>query len=187
MDKLKWIDSGGGPLVLIADSNIKNWSGALNRSAYLQNKIEEANDCLNPEEADYGKACSINGYLGKVDIENDNALVLGDESMSATKFISVDGKNTLARWCYGDDEVFVDDYLQKLHLDTVKSWQDPVNFKISGNQQYLFDSAHCFADLSKEYGQHLLLHIEAGEYIIWTAVIDPDENTQLVLHKFESR
>jgi hypothetical protein len=37
MNKLKWIDSAGGPLILISDKTVGLWSGILKRSAYLVN------------------------------------------------------------------------------------------------------------------------------------------------------
>ena len=46
MESLKWIDSNGGPLVLISDKSYKLWSGILKRSSYLENKFEEADDFM---------------------------------------------------------------------------------------------------------------------------------------------
>lgn len=81
MDRLKWVASEGGPLILISDKSKNLWSGILKRSSYLANKIEEADDFLDADEADYGKACLVQDYLGVVNVGNDTALVLGDEPL----------------------------------------------------------------------------------------------------------
>jgi hypothetical protein len=63
MDRLKWIDSAGGPLIIISDKSYNLWNGILKRSSYLDNKIEDADDFLNTDKADYGKACLVQDYL----------------------------------------------------------------------------------------------------------------------------
>src|SRR5687767_4714131 len=116
MNKLKWIASAGGPLVLIADKSYRFWSGIFKRSAFLKNKMVEADDFLHAAEADYGKACLVQDYLGVVNIGDDHALVLGDEPLMTTVARSADGRTVIARWHYGDNEAFDDNHLQTIDL-----------------------------------------------------------------------
>jgi hypothetical protein len=122
MDKLKWIDSAGGPLVLISDKSYKFWSGILKRNSYLENKFEEADDFMNTKETDYGKACEVRDYLGVVEIGSDVALIFGDEPLLTTVLDSTDKKVIAARWVYADSETFVEQALKNLDTTRIKNW-----------------------------------------------------------------
>ena len=186
MEKLKWIYSTGGPLILITDKSYNLWSGILKRSSYLDNKIEVADDFLNADEADYGKACLIQNYLGVVNIGDDTALVLGDEPLSTTVFNPVNGGVVIARWYYGEDKDFVDNYLNATDITALADWEFELTVNLSSDKQYLFDSA-CSGNMSDEENNDcLLLNIKRGDYKIWTTICEPDEKTKLILHKFET-
>ena len=185
MDRLKWIDSAGGPLVLISAKSYKLWSGILKRSSYLENKFEDADDFMNAEEADYGKACEVQDYLGVVDIGNDFALIFGDEPMLTTVLNTTDKKVIAARWVYADSEAFVDQILKELDTTKIKNWQLSLTFNLSSDKQYLFDSASEGSILEKDNEAYLSLNILQGQYNLWTSIYEPDEKTQLLIHKFE--
>ena len=185
MNKLTWIESAGGPLILISDSSYNLWSGILRRSSYLNNQIEEADDFLNADEADYGKACLIQDYLGVVNVGNDSALVLGDEPLRTTVFHSVDSRVVTARCYYGESEESVDNYLKTIDLTSIDNWEFSLTFRLSSDRQYLFDSA-CFASmLVTGSSDYLSINIKQGEYKIWTSIYEPDNKTILLIHKFE--
>lgn len=78
MAHFEWIESSGGPLILMDSEVVEFWSGILERRSYLQGGSEQSTDYMDPLETDYGKACSINDYLGVVSIEKQNVLVFGD-------------------------------------------------------------------------------------------------------------
>lgn len=186
MDKLKWIQSEGGPLVLISDNSYNFWSGTLKRSLYLDDKIEEADDFLNADEADYGKACLIQDYLGVVKIGDDIALVLGDEPLLTTVFNSVDGKPIIARWHYRESKDSVEGTLRTIDLNSINNWESPLTFKVSSNRQFLFDAAYYGNALDEEGNDYLPINIKQGDYKIWTSIYEPDDKTRLLIHKFES-
>ena len=185
MDKLKWIDSAGGPLILISDKSLKLWSGILKRSSYLDSKIEDADDFLDADEADYGKACLVEGYLGIVDVGSDTALVLGDQPFLTTIFHSVDNKVVIARWYYGDDEQTVDNYLKTIDLNSIINWEFALTLKVTSDRQYLFDSACSSSMLDKGNTEILIVNIKEGDYKIWTSIYEPDDKTKLIIHKLE--
>ena len=181
MDRLIWIESAGGPLILISDKSYNLWSGILKRSSYLENKIENANDFLNPAEADYGRACLIEDYLGIVNIGDDIALVLGDETLRTTVFHSVDNRVVIVRWYYGESEESV----RSIDLNSIKNWEFSLTLKLSTDKQYLFDSARDASMLHKENNDYLPVSIKHGNYEIWTSIYEPDDKTKLIIHKFE--
>lgn len=186
MDRLKWINSAGGPLILISDKSYNLWSGILKRSSYLDNKIEDADDFLNAEEADYGKACLVQDYLGVVNVGNGTALILGDEPLLMTFFHSVDGRVAIARWFYGEDEELVDNNLKTIDFNSTDNWEFALTLNLSSENQYLFDSA-CFAGmLNKGNNDCLSANIKQGDYKIWTSIYEPDKKTKLIIHRFDT-
>src|SRR5688572_2978425 len=185
MDRLTWIESAGGPLVLVSDNSYKLWSGILRRSSYLNNKIEETDDFLNADEADYGKACLIQDYLGVVSIGDDTALVLGDEPLLTTVFHSIDNKVVIARLYYGESEESLDKRLRTIDLNSIKDWEFSLTFKLSSDRQYLFDAA-CSANLlNKESNGYLPINIMHGDYKLLTSIYAPDDKTKLLVHRFD--
>ena len=187
MTRLKWIDSAGGSLVLISDNVVKSWSGVLNRSAYLNELLVDSDDFLNPFEADYGKACSIHDYVGIADIENNSALVLGDEPMLTTIFYSTDSKVGIARWYYAPDnsDGLIDQLLLRLDMDSIDNWEFDLDINLNSETQYLFDSAWDGRrlDIDKINDSFLLTHLKSGQYKVFTAVYEPNTETKLFLHK----
>jgi hypothetical protein len=186
MDRLKWIESAGGPLVLISDKSYELWSGILRRSAYLDNRIEEADDFLNADETDYGKACLVQDYLGVVNIGDDIALVLGDEPLMTTAFHSVNDKVIIARWYYGESVESVDNSLKSIDLNSIDNWELSLTFKVSSDKQYVFDAASYANELDKESNGYLSVSIKEGDYQIWTSIYEPDDKTKLLIHKFDT-
>jgi len=186
MDRLKWIDSAGGPLILISDKSYNLWSGILKHSSYLDNKSEDADDFLNADEADYGKACLVDDYLGLINIGDDTALVLGDEPLLTTIFHSVDNRAVIARWYYGENEGQVENVLKTIDLNSIDNWEFALPLELSSDKQYLFDSARSATMLDKENDDYLVVNIKQGNYQIWTSIYEPDDKTKLIIHKFET-
>lgn len=184
MDKLKWIVSAGGPLILISDKTISRWSGILNRSAYLKKEEEDADDFLDPDEADYGKACQVDGYVGLIKLDDEEVLVLGSEPMFTTFFFS-HGKPVLARWFNGEDEAFVDHALLNIDLGLMLNWEFELRFNLVSDTPFLFDSACSESMLNNQQRDYLRLNMKAGYYEVSTSVYEPDDKTKLILHKFE--
>lgn len=185
MDNLKWIESTGGPLVLIADKSYQLWSGTLKRVSYLENRFEHADDFMDPDESDYGKACGVQDYLGVVDIGNDFALILGDEPLLTTTLETRDGHFIIARWIYADDKFFVEQNLQALNVDDINTWEMSLMFRLSSDTQFLFDSSLHSGMLDKGESNYLSLSIPTGLNKIWTSIYKPDSKTKLLIHKFE--
>lgn len=184
MEKLKWVDSAGGPLILIGDKSVGLWSGILKRSAYLTNVDEGADNFLDPGEADYGKACLIEDYLGLVKVDGDEVLVLGDEPMLTTFFFSQE-KPVLARWCYGEDKEFIDNILLNINLSSIIQWEFALTFNLTSDKQFLFDSACSKSMIDKRQEDCLDINMKRGQYKLSTSVYEPDRKTKLILHKFE--
>lgn len=179
MDRLKWIDTAGGPLILISDKSYNLWSGILKRNSYLDGKIEDADDFLNSDETDYGKACLVQDYLGIVDIGDDTVLVLGDAPLLTTVLHSAGNSVVMARWDYGENEELVDHYLKTIDLSSIDNWEFALTFKLSTDRQYLFDSACSASMLDNGNNDCLSLNMKQGDYKIWTSIYEPDDKTKI--------
>lgn len=183
MKKLAWIETAGGPFVLLEENNIESWSGILRRSSYLMDREEEADDFMDAEEADYGKACLVNDYVGIVEVGTETGLVLGEEPMPTAIVYSSRDEVRLGRWYYGEEGS--EDLLLGLDWATVENWEPALTVTFESQKQYLFDSAWDGRGLKSkaENVDYLLLGIVPGKYNVYTAVYEPNAMTRFYLHK----
>ena len=184
MNSLQWITTEGGPLILISHKRFNQWSGIMNRKAYLDEKEQDAEDFLNPDETDYGKACLVEDYVGIVAMEDDIALVLGDEPLPTTVYSLADGCVIIVRHYYSDKQTF-EDIINAINIDLIKTWAFSLTFVVTDTIQYLFDAACTASMLTAPSENCLALHLKEGNYTIWTAVYKPDDTTMLLIHKLE--
>ena len=151
------IESAGGPLLLLPDRARGDWTGV-------------AGD-------DYERACEVDGYLGVLDVGEDQALVIGDEPAS-TALLPTRAADSLviAKWTYGPDDASVIASLRGVHL---KRFPGPeVKFTFRSSPQSLFDSGFP----GDEVDEHLTARLPAGEYVASTLVFEPARDISLVLH-----
>jgi hypothetical protein len=188
MKRLDWIESAGGPLVIISDDAINLWSGIYKRESYLLDKIEDAYDFMDSTETDYGKSCLVDDYLGLVEVGKENGIVLGDEPMPTTIFNSSDNEINIARFCYygiKDSEHYADKLLSDLDLALIDNWEYKLTVTFNSEKLFLFDSAVDGKGLYKrqENTDFLLSHLTPGQYKVFTSVYEPDKEIKLILHR----
>ncbi|WP_276483450.1 Imm21 family immunity protein [Paraflavitalea pollutisoli] len=180
---LKWIESGGGPLVLMDENSVKGWSGVLDSRAYADNKLEDAADFMDAEQADYGKACLVEDMLGLVDVDDNQALVLNDDALPTTVLPPIDSVTVIARAVSGESFAKVEAYLKQLPLASITDWQEFGIFRVVDEYLVLFDAA-AYAIILRE-PDYLAINMPVGSYFVSTAMYEPDEQTQVLLHKLE--
>lgn len=183
---MEWINSGGGPLILISEKSYKKWSGTFKRELYLQNEFVHADNFLSSEEADYGEACSIRDYVGLIEVSGETAIVLGDEPLSTTAFKSSDN-NTLviARCYYTNKETLPKSILTSIDLVAIGPWTLDQKFEVQTETHFLFDSAFSGYTVDYDDVEKMQLTIRKGNYAIWTTEYSPTEDSKFLLHKFE--
>jgi len=81
---IKWLDTTGGPIIILPAVEVENWSGCYSTDSISAKKIIDAEDFLNPNETDYGKACQIEVSIGIINFSNSKAIALGDEPLWTT-------------------------------------------------------------------------------------------------------
>jgi hypothetical protein len=68
---LTWVE-GLGPLLVAPESELSHWNGCPHTDGPIENW------------GDYGRACTVDGYIGRVDVGARQGLVLGDMRASTT-------------------------------------------------------------------------------------------------------
>src|SRR3954470_17851595 len=81
---LKWVNSGGGPLICAPPSAAAKWRGS--RCTSIRNA-----------RSDYARACDVLDYLGVIPCGVLDVLVLGDEPLPSA-FGVAGGELVIVRW-----------------------------------------------------------------------------------------
>lgn len=163
-----WLESTGGPLILLEDDLVGHWRGYLTRS--------------DSGVTDYERACQISDYLGTVGVASRSGVVLGEEPYSTTWWQSRESdRGLLVRWVCAEDEGQVIDALTALSNG---DWERTgVELKNASGRLLLFDSASPGFDIDT----FLLIELPKGSYQVETLHYNPDLQTSLILHRFVSK
>jgi len=102
---LTWIESNGGPLLVLPCSLLSAWRGTDDPSP---GEKVEATFRWNPAgvATDYDRACDVSDFAGVIPVGSGEALVLADEPLPTTWLPAGDG-GSLARWRFGPDQASV--------------------------------------------------------------------------------
>ncbi len=153
---MKWIQSTGGPLILMARDLVPRWRGC---------------------DGDYERACEIEGWLGVLEVEGGQALVLNDDPMETAALATKDSL-LMVRWCYAQSE---DAVLR--HLERANEVDFPVpdlTVDFGSRSVVLIDASASGSDLQGE--KVLRLELPAAKCEVRTLDWEPDDATNLILH-----
>ncbi|MGW5559559.1 Imm21 family immunity protein [Micromonospora sp. NPDC003944] len=159
VSELPWVDSGGGPLIVVPTSALGEWRGA---------SVDDDDSW-----GDYERACRVDGYVGVLEVGADQALVLADEPAPTTYLPE---RRVFVRWLYAPSEAEVVRLIPRA-LE-IADWEDAGTWTTSGPAE-LFDSGYTGDGL--EHATHLAVDLPRGTYLIRTAFVQPDRSTALVL------
>jgi Immunity protein 21 len=156
---MKWIETTGGPLVVLPHNQLENWNGI---------------------EGDYQRACEIDGYLGLIEVGGTIGVVLGDEPMRTT--ISNDNNSTayIIRWCFAPNEKIV---LEEIHRIGDFKFPKSNEFMPIDSSLVVFDSSlvgNKIPDSDK-----LSIDLIPGKYEVSTCLHKPDSTMFLVVHRLQ--
>lgn len=161
--EFQWIESLGGPLLLLHDAILAAWRGS----------DHDADD-----GTDYDRACEVAGSLGVIPVGDGEGLVLGDEPLS-TCWVPRDRTSFVARWMYAENVASVDAWLASVDPDSLEVVDPVVAFRLPGPCS-LFDAVWPGAEVEES----LPVLLSPGRYRVGTCHFQPDEHTHLVLHPF---
>src|SRR5215203_1744748 len=102
---LSWLESGGGPLLLIPGEYLSLWEGIDPPTDGRQIVAKSRWNADNAAATDHDRACDVADYLGLIDIGDGNGLILGDEPLPTAWLpdeIAFGG--ILVRWVHAESE-----------------------------------------------------------------------------------
>jgi len=164
---MEWIESGGGPLVVVPQVRLGRWCGVYRKSA----------DGM----SDYDRACEIIDEIAIICVADTEILVLGDEPFRTTWLPDVSG-GFLVRWIYAINEKSVIDFVGSTGLGRVFDEHDSTGnllFTTSG-ACVLFDSAEP-GDVIR--GASMALVLASGTYAVKSAIVNPSTEIRLLIHR----
>ena len=152
-----WMNSAGGPLVLMEAAHAFAWSG------------------IDGTPSDYDRACRIDTYLGILESGMAPALVLGDEPLQTCVAVR-NGDVALVRWKWAEHEDAIKEAVETCDLHAAVpietacvAWTTPA--------LVMFDAADRFAPEGA-----FRFTIAPGRYEVKTFVHSPKANLSLLIH-----
>jgi frataxin-like iron-binding protein CyaY len=162
---MKWVNSAGGPLLLLDEVLLSNWRGVLGGHA---------------EQSDYERACLADDLIVPISVGNGFGIVLNDEPLQTTWLPSEKhGQSFLIRWKYAENEKSIIRHLEQVPESIF--CQEPVSFAVTCGRCILFDAALPGLDFRK--GEFVELMLEPCDHEVRTGLFQPDAETSLVIHR----
>lgn len=159
---MTWIESGGGPLVILEHRLRGSWTG-----------IGEG-----PWEpgsgTDYDRACGVSDWIGVVDVGDGAAVVLGAEP-ARTRVMDVAHGVLLVRWVHAPIGWQPGNAAALL----TQTWERSASWAVASPVQVVQDAA--FAGLDED-AERLLMDLPPGQYDLLTAEYRPGPEVRMVLH-----
>ena len=159
---MHWIESAGGPLVLVAEGSLESWMGA---------------DGPDGGETHYERACAVDDYVGLVPLDGGPAIVLGDEPLR-TSWRATDSGGMLVRWIAAPGEQEIESALATLPEGL--PWENVLDFDHPGGAFLLFDAALPGEELPDD---HLRAELPAGRWTLGLSAYHPSDDVALLLHR----
>lgn len=162
MTTLSWVESAGGPLVVIERASAQHWSGY---------------------HGHYERACEMEDVLGVITIDSTtppfDVLVLGDEPLRTT-FLRE--RNAILQWIYApSEEAFLSSVLA-LNFEEV-DWEEGLTVPIGGSVE-IFDAALPRGDAGG--GDVLSVELPGLSQLVMSSDVNLDAKISARIHRFIS-
>jgi hypothetical protein len=179
---LQWVESNGGPLLLLPNRLLEAWEGTDEPEPYRGIEAKARWNAGGPA-TDYDRACDVTDLVGTVPVGAGEGLVLGDEPLATAWWpLSDPASGILVRWEYAADDAAVAGWLRRIPKQL--QWKAGVRFAFNDDGLVLFDAAEPGLD---PLGARLEIALSGGTYEVQSARWRPDAATSLLLHRLTSR
>ena len=177
---MRWIESAGGPLLLLSERNLGSWEGVL---GLISGPAAAVGYSPGEKATDYDRACSAEGLLGIIKVGGEEAVLLSGEALQ-TIWVPVGAANggMFIRWFFGESEA---EFLSWIGKIPEAIFRHDAKVNIRERRLVLFDSAVAGRNVKKRPEEYLSIELEPGVYEIKTAIYQPDARTSMVAHRFE--
>jgi len=157
-----WIESGGGPLVVLEGRLLDAWQGTGLH--------------WDPGSgSDYDRACEVTDWVGVLAVRDGQALILGADP-TPTCIREAPSGVLLVRWIHAPQGWRPPDARDLLG----ESWSEPLAWLVGDSRQVIQDSAYPGGDGSTE---QLVMSLAPGRYLVETAEYSPDPEVRMILHR----
>lgn len=167
MTSLSWVESSGGPLIVMHRSQLRTWWGAFGP--------QQDRDIPSSGKTDYARACDIETEIGVLGLAAPQILVMGDEPDRTTA--RIDGTTIfLLRWRAATSEVTLMSDFENLSANL--TFEPAGTFETDAGEHLMFDAAN----VGWQPGNSLRIDLGATRYAIGTALLLTDQ-TELLVHR----
>ena len=168
---MRWIKSGGGPLVCIERRLARLWRGVDGNSTPRH---------IDTNDTDYERACGIGRYVGQIPVGDRVALVLGDSPLE-TSVAWLRGDPVLVRLIYADPHVDFQELLSSTPDSAFENPSEALAYDAESEEHLIFDSA-ASGDEAERNG--IIFSVRPGRLAVLTASGEPNDRTSWLLHRF---
>jgi hypothetical protein len=174
--RLHWVDTLGGPHLVLPEACAAAWEGGAAPSA---GRVVRASFRCDPSgpATDYDRACSVEGWLGVITVGKGQALVLTGERDSAAYYRTRQGQHFLLRWHYSPSETALLDLFEDCR-PKLKTEHEAM-FHHDGGRVFLMDSVDRVGKWNTPPSEFVL---PRGKYRVITSHCKSDE-TYLIVHQ----
>lgn len=162
--KKRWINSTGGPLILIERNAAQDWKGVVGVDMGGQ--------------TDYERACSIDDYVGLIFAEKFPVLVLNQEPLITTWLGNDNLPAVIVRCVWANSLIEAENTFEE--IPTLGGW-------VSSGVSIEFATGHLVIFDSSENGSVVSDRIDAmvgpGKYFVDTLIHEPHAELKLLLHR----
>ena len=168
---MKWVNSGGGPLICAEEGIAVHWMGVHGLS--VSPGVTRRND--------YERACGTQEYLEALPCDGGYVLALGDEPLQSSFFSGDSGELAIVRWVYAQSPD-VEKILKDVIGDT-RELAPAISFEVRQGPLVLFDSALRGADVLARCPK---AEVQPGSYYVATEKRQLEKNFSFIVHWLRS-
>lgn len=185
---IKWVWSGGGPIICIPESQAYKWGGALTRNTKNVDlsKVKQPADFMDPKMTHYGELCEKdNDFIIWLKIDDIPIICFGQDPSNTTWISISDTESVFVRFfCgYGDESV----YKIEKYLDTL-DWEKELELEIKEENWFLFDSAGTYKETLEDwYGNgenYQKLRLQTGKYAVFSTEYSLNDDESFDVYRF---
>ena len=163
---MQWVESNGGPLILVPERHLRAWHGADGPSA---------------SETDYERACAVEDYAAAIPVGEGAGIIIAEEPLpTAWQPSSEGGGGMLVRWVAAPSEQAVRDALAALPPGI--PWEEVFDLEVEREDGalVLFDAAVPGGELPPD---HLRIDLAPGHYTFELSAYRVSGDVELLLHR----
>ncbi|MFC0397422.1 Imm21 family immunity protein [Paraburkholderia rhizosphaerae] len=152
-----WINSSGGPLVVMEEAKALLWNG------------------MSGNPSDYDLACQSADYSNKLALHGTDVLVLGDEPLQ-TAVATSDSRLLIVRWKWADSEADVLGAIEQIDVGMVNI-VEKLTINWANQPLVVFDAVDTFHP-----SRCLRFSAHSGASKVETFIYQPTSRTSLLVH-----